>query len=72
MNQYNLKNTNDKGATPNKNRLRIQPRDAGLPCANVNHIDHSESCENEEEYDDVYKDTYSDTIDLDEYNLDDE
>ena len=72
VNQYNLKNMNDKGATPNKNRLGIPPRDAALPGANVNHTDHIDSYESEEEYDDVYEDTYSDTIDPDEYNLEDD
>ena len=43
-----------------------------MPTANVNHTNHDDYSEGEEEYDTSYEDTYSDTIDPDEYNLEDD
>lgn len=72
VNQYNLKHTNDKGATPDKNRLGIPSKEATLPGINVEHTDHNKCYESVEEYDDVYEDTYSVTIDSGKYNLADD
>ena len=64
----------DKGATPEKNRLGIPPKQATLPTANVNHTKYDDGydSEGEEEYNSSYEDTYSDIIDPDEYNLEDD
>ena len=68
VNQYNLKNMKDKGVVPDKNRLGIRPKEATLPNPNVNHMNNDDDQDSEEggEYD------YSDTIDPDEYNLQDD
>ena len=73
VNQYNLKHINDKGTTPEKNRLKIPLKDATQPGPNANYVDNAIKDYETEEYSDIYEDTYSEDynteIDPDAYNL---
>ena len=51
-----MKHPNEKGATADKSRLNIPPKDATLPGTNVNHLNHKEEDQEDLDYEDVYED----------------